>query len=65
MITFLFIYILGIIATLWVYCHNLSSGYEISLAELLAVILGCLCSWVTFIIMIIVIYGDEIVFTKK
>jgi uncharacterized membrane protein YqhA len=65
MITFLIIYILGIIATLWTYYHNLDSGYEVSLSELLFTIIGSLFSWVAFIILIIAIYENETVFKKK
>ena len=65
MITFWIIYILGIIATLWTYYHNLSSGSEISLSELLMIIIGSLFSWIGFVILIISIYGDDTVFKKK
>jgi len=65
MTTFLVIYILGIIATLWTYYHNLSSGSEISLSELLFIIIGSLFSWLAFVILILSIYGDETIFKKK
>ena len=65
MIIFCIIYILGMIATIWTYYHNLDSGSEISLSELLFIIIGSLFSWFAFIILIISIYGDETVFKKK
>ena len=66
MIIFLIIfYILGIIATLWTYYHNLESGYEIPLSELLIIIVSSGFSWLAFIVLIIVIYGDNIIFKKK
>ena len=65
MIIFLIIYILGIIATLWAYYYNLKSGEEVDLLELSFSIASSLFSWVTFIILILVIYGDKVVFTKK
>ena len=65
MVTFLIIYILGIIATLWTYYYNLDSGYEVSLSELIYVMIGSLFSWVAFIILIIVINEDKTVFKKK
>lgn len=65
MTTFLIIYILGIIATLWIYYHNLDSGDEITLAELLFLIIGSLFSWLAFVILILSIYGDDTVFKKK
>jgi hypothetical protein len=65
MITFWIIYIIGIIATLWTYYYNLESGYEVSLPELLCIIIGSLFSWFAFVILIISLYRDEIVFKKK
>ena len=65
MIIFWIIYILGIIATIWTFYHNLSSGYEITLSELLFIIIGSLFSWIGFVILIMSIYGDETVFKKK
>lgn len=65
MITFLIIYILGIIATLWNYYHSLKSGTEISLSELLVIIIVSLFSWFSFVISIIILYGDKTVFKKK
>jgi hypothetical protein len=62
---FWIIYILGIVATLWIYFHNLENDYEVSLLELFFVISGVLFSWFTFIIAILVIYGDKTVFKKK
>ncbi len=65
MIVLLIVYILGIIATLWAYYYSLESGEEIDLLELSFSIASSLFSWVTFIILILVVYGDKIVFTKK
>jgi len=65
MAMFWIIYILGIIATLWIYFHNLESDYEVSLLELFFVISGVLFSWFAFIIAVLAIYGDKTVFKKK
>lgn len=65
MIIFWIIYILGMIATIWTYYHNLDSGTEISLSELMFIIIGCLFSWFAFVILILSIYGDETIFKKK
>ena len=65
MITFLIIYILGIIATLWTYYYNLDSGYEVSLSELICIMIGSLFSWIAFVILIISINEDKTVFKKK
>lgn len=65
MVTFLIIYILGIIATLWTYYYNLDSGYEVSLSELIYIMIGSLFSWIAFAILIISINEDKTVFKKK
>lgn len=65
MVTFLIIYILGIIATLWTYYYNLDSGYEVSLSELIYIMIGSLFSWIAFAILIISINENETVFKKK
>ena len=65
MIAFLIIYILGIIVTLWTFYNSLKSGEEVSLYEIVFALISSLFSWVTFIILILVIYGDKVVFTKK
>ena len=65
MITFLIIYILGIIATLLTYYYNLDSGYKVSLSEIIYVMIGSLFSWIAFAILIISINEDKTVFKKK
>lgn len=65
MITFLIIYILGIIATLLTYYYNLDSGYEVSLSEIIYVMIGSLFSWIAFAILIISINENKTVFKKK
>ena len=65
MVTFLIIYILGIIATLLTYYYNLDSGYEVSLSELIYVMIGSLFSWIAFAILIISINKNKTVFKKK
>lgn len=59
------IYILGIIATLYVIYHTTDSGTEFTLIELSFIILGSGFSWLAFIIAILIIYGDTTVFEKK
>lgn len=59
------IYILGIIATLYVIYHTTDSGTEFTLIELSFIILGSGFSWLAFIIAILVIYGDKTVLKKK
>lgn len=59
------IYILGIIATLYVIYHTTDSGTEVTLIELSFVILVSGFSWLGFIIAILIIYGDKTVLKKK
>ena len=65
MIIFLLIYILGIIATLWLWYHNFDSGTEITLSDLSFGILMSVFSWVAVFILIMIIYGDKTVLKKK
>lgn len=65
MIIFWIIYISGIIATLWVSYHNMESGEEVSLLDLSFIVILSLFSWVAFIVTILLIYGDKIIFKKK
>lgn len=59
------IYILGIIATLYVIYHTTDSGTEVTLSELSFIIIGSGFSWLAFIIAILIIYGDKTVLKKK
>ena len=59
------IYILGIIATLYVIYHTTDSGTEVTLIELLFIILASGFSWLALIIAILLIYGDKTVLKKK
>ena len=61
----LLIYILGIIATLWIFYRSLGSGEKVTLCDLLSVIMLSILSWIAFIALIIVEYGDKTVFKKK
>lgn len=65
MFIFLLIYIIGIIATLWLGYHTLDRGTEISLCDFTLFILVCVFSWIAFIGVIIIEYGDMTVFKKK
>lgn len=65
MIYIFLIYILGIIATQWIWYHNLDRGSEITLSDLSIDILMSVFSWVSFFILIMIIYGDKTVFKKK
>lgn len=61
----LLIYILGMIASLWLWYHNFDSGSEITLSDLLFGILLSVFSWAAVFILIMIIYGDKTVFKKK
>lgn len=65
MVIFLLIYVIGFIATLWFWYYTLNSGTKITLADLMSVIMMCTCSWIAFIIMTMIVYGDKTVFKKK
>lgn len=65
MIYIFLIYILGIIATLYVIYHTTDSGTEVTLSELSFIIIGSGFSWLAFIIAILIIYGDKTVLKKK
>lgn len=65
MIIFWFIYILGIVVTLWTCYHALKVGDEVPLIVFFSVLICSLFSWVSFCTVILIIYGDKIVFKKK
>ena len=65
MLIFLLIYVLGIIAALWIGYHSLDSGTEFSLYELTTAIIVCGFSWIGFIIVTLAMYGNKIVLKKK
>lgn len=65
MIYIFLIYILGIIATLYVIYHTTDSGTEVTLNELSFIILASGFSWLAFIMTILLIYGDKTVLKKK
>lgn len=61
----LLIYLLGIIVTLWIWYYTLDKGTKITLFDLSFVILISIFSWIAFIVIIIMEYGDKTVFKKK
>ena len=65
MVIFLIVYILGVIVTLWASYHNLESGTEVSLFDLLFTVILSLFSWIAFIVVILLTYGGKTVFKKK
>lgn len=65
MILFFTIYILGIIASLYLMYHSMKKGDELCLSEFLLCITGSLFSWIAFLVVILARYGDDIVFKKK
>lgn len=65
MILFFTIYILGIIASLYLVYYSMEKGEEVTLAEIMFFIVASLFSWLAFLIVILAEYGDNIVFKKK
>ena len=61
----LIIYLSGVIATVVLFYRTLEKGCKVTVFELFFGFLLSLCSWVAFISMLFMIYGDKEVFTKK
>ena len=61
----LIIYLSGVIATAILCYFGLEKGYKVTVFELFFALLLSLCSWVAFISILFIIYGDKEVFTKK
>ena len=62
---FWIIYILGVIATLFVMYCTLEKGHVVKVAELLWDIVVSSISWIAFFIILVFTYGDREVFKKK
>lgn len=65
MIIFWIIYILGVIIILYFLYYNLDKGDVVTVTDLMLAMLMSLCSWIALFIILPIIYGDKIVFTKK
>lgn len=65
MLISLSIYILGIIATLWIAYSIIDSGREVTIAYLGWAIILSLFSWAAFILILLIEYKDYVVFKKK
>lgn len=61
----LIIYLGGIIATAVICYFSLEKGCKVTVFDLFFGFLLSLCSWVAFVSMLFIIYGDKEVFTKK
>lgn len=61
----LIIYLSGIIATAIICYLGLEKGCKVTVLDLLFGFLFSLFSWVAFITILFIIYGDKEVFTKK
>ena len=61
----LFIYLSGVIVTVVLFYRTLEKGCKVTVFELFFSLLLSLCSWVAFVSMLFIIYGDKEVFTKK
>lgn len=65
MLIYLSIYILGIIATLWIAYRIIDSGREVTISDLGWAIILSLFSWAAFILILLIEYKDYVVFKKK
>lgn len=61
----LIIYLSGAIATAVLCYLSLEKGCKVTVFDLLFGFLFSLCSWVAFFVILLIIYGDKEVFTKK
>lgn len=61
----LIIYLIGVITTAVLLYLSLEKGCKVTVFDLLFGFLLSLCSWIAFIVILLTIYGDKEVFTKK
>jgi len=62
---FLIIYLIGCIATaVQLYC-TLDKGDKVNVGELIVTIIISACSWISFLLFLVIMYCDKVVFTKK
>lgn len=62
---FLIIYLLGYIATAVQFYRALNKGEEVMVLELVMAILICAFSWFSFFTILVIMYSNKVVFTKK
>lgn len=61
----LVIYLCGIVAALILGYLSLEKGYKVTVFDLVFGILISLFSWAAFIMFILIVYNDKVVFIKK
>lgn len=61
----LIIYLSGIIAAVILFYLSLEKGYKVTIFDLVFGILISLFSWAAFIIFLLIVYNDKVVFIKK
>ena len=62
---FLIIYLLGCIATAVQLYRALDEGEKVTVGELITAISICTFSWISFFALLVVMFSDKVVFTKK
>ena len=65
MTLFWIIYILGVVATVLLFYFTLEKGTKVTVMDIAFILVISIFSLVSFIISLLFIYSDEIVFTKK
>ena len=65
MILFWIIYILGVVATMLLLYCSLEHGLKITIGDIAFALGISVFSWLTFVISLITIFADRVVFTKK
>ena len=58
---YLIVYILGVIATMWIWYHDLNSGTKVTLGDLIIAITMCMYSWYAFIIYILIVHRNKLI----
>lgn len=61
----LVIYLSGIVAAVILFYLSLEKGYKVTIFDLVFGILISLFSWAAFIIFLLIVYNDKVVFIKK
>ena len=65
MILFLVIYLLGVVAAAVFMYLSLEKGQEVTVSELVMAFFTIALSWIAIPILLCVLLGDHVVFTKK
>lgn len=65
MLTYIIIYLIGVFLTIIGGYSGLEKGWKITVLDIMVVIVVALTSWLGLILVILLFYGDKVVFIKK